>query len=69
MWVDEAVFTFNTLGKRAWSSKFQSISVKDIDFKVAIVAAISEDGGLEAITMNKRSVRTPDFEAFIELLS
>jgi hypothetical protein len=72
VWVDEAVFTFNTLGKRAWSSKFQSISVKDIDFKVrttAIIAAISEDGGLEAITMHKRSVSTPDFVAFIELLS
>ena len=72
VWVDEAVFTFNTLGKMAWSSKFQSISVKDIDFKVrttAIVAAISEDGGLEAITMHKRSVSTTDFVAFIELLS
>ena len=44
VWVDEAVFTFNTLGKRAWSSKFKSISVKDIDFKVkttAIIALIS----------------------------
>ena len=72
VWVDEAVFTFNTLGKRTWSSKFQSISVKDIDLKVkttAIIAAISEDGDLEAITMHKRSVSTPDFVAFIEILS
>ena len=72
VWVDEAVFTFNTLGKRAWASKFQSINVNDVDFKVrttAIIAGISEDGGLEALTMHKKSVTTPDFVAFIEMLS
>jgi len=72
VWVDEAVFTFNKLGTRAWSSKYQSVTVKDIDFKIrttAIIAAISEDDGLEALTMHKRSVSTPDFVDFIEHLS
>ena len=44
VWVDEAVFTFNTFSTKAWSAKYQSITVKDADAKIktlSLVAAIS----------------------------
>ena len=72
VWVDEAVFTFNTFSTRAWASKYSSIQVTDADARVktmAFVAAISEDGGLEAWAIHPRSISTPEFVAFVELVS
>ena len=31
VWVDEAVFTFNTFSTRAWSGKYSRITVCDAD--------------------------------------
>ena len=72
VWVDEAIFTFNTLGSKAWSSKYQSISVKDTDARiktVALIAAVSEDSGLEGFVIHPKSISTPEFVAFVQQLS
>ena len=72
VWVDEAIFTFNTLGSKAWSSKYQSISVKDTDARiktVALIAAISEDKGLEGFVIHPKSISTPEFVGFVQQLS
>ena len=34
VWVDEAVFTFNTFSTRAWSAKYTRIEVADADAKI-----------------------------------
>ena len=34
VWVDEAVFTFNTFSTRAWSAKYTRIEVVDADAKI-----------------------------------
>ena len=72
VWVDEAVFTFNTFSTKAWSAKYQSVTVKDADAKIktlALVAAISEDCGLEAFSIYPRSINTDNFVSFVQLLS
>jgi len=72
VWVDEAVFSFNTFGTRAWSSKYSSIQVQDAQARIktmAFIAAISEDGGLEAWAIHPRSISTEQFVAFIEAIS
>jgi transposase len=70
--VDEAIFTFNTLESKAWSSKYQSISVKESDARiktVALIAAVSEDSGLEGFVIHPKSISTPEFVAFVQQLS
>jgi hypothetical protein len=72
VWVDEAVFTFNTFSTRAWSAKYSRIEVTDADAKIktmALVAAVSEDCGLEGYALNPKSISTTEFVAFIESLS
>ena len=72
VWVDEAVFTFNTLSTRAWSSKYSRIQIDDADARVktmALIAAISEDEGLEAFMIHPKSISTPEFVSFVDLLS
>jgi hypothetical protein len=43
---DEADFTFNALRKKAWSRKTNAF--------IAFIAAIGEDGGLEAYSLHSR---------------
>jgi hypothetical protein len=72
VWVDEAVFTFNTFSTKAWAGKYTSIEIKDADMRVptvALVAAISEDRGLEAYALHPRSISSHEFIRFINLLS
>ncbi len=72
VWIDEAVFTFNTFNTKAWSAKYSSIKVKDADAKIktlALIAAISEDKGLEAFAIHPRSISSEDFVAFVRMLS
>ena len=69
VWVNEAVFSFNTFNTRAWSSKYTSIQVKDTDAKVktmAFIAAISEEIGLEAFAIHPRSISTDQFVSFVQ---
>ena len=72
VWVDEAMFTFNTFSKRAWSAKHKSIEVNDADIRIktmAFLGAISDDGGLEAYTIHPKSITTKEFMEFVEMLS
>ena len=72
VWIDEAVFTFNTFSTRAWSSKHSRITVCDADLQIktiALIAAISEDYGLEAFAIHPKSINSENFVAFIQLLS
>ena len=72
VWVDEAVFTFNTFSTRAWSAKHSRIEVADADTKIktmALIAAVSADCGLEGYALNPKSISTPEFVAFVESLS
>ena len=51
VWVDEAMFTFNTFTTRAWSGTNQSIQVEDADIRIksmVFICAISDKGGLQA---------------------
>ena len=68
VWIDEAVFTFNTFNTKAWSGKYSRITVKDADAKIktlALIAAISEDRGLEAFAIYPRAITSENFVAFI----
>ena len=72
VWVDEAIFTFNTLGTKAWSSKYSRIQVKENDARIktmALIAAISEDCGLEGYLIHPKSISTAEFVAFVHQLS
>ena len=72
VWVDEAVFTFNTFSTRAWSAKYSRIEVADADAKIktmALVAAVSDDCGLEGYALYPKSISTPEFVAIVESLS
>ena len=72
VWVDEAMFTFNTFSTRAWSAKHQSIQVDDADIRInsmAFIGAISDNGGLEAYTIHPKAITTVEFIEFLEMLS
>jgi transposase len=72
VWVDEAMFTFNTFSTRAWSAKHQSIEVNDADIRIktmAFLGAISDNGGLEAYTIHPHAITTKEFVEFVEILS
>ena len=64
VWVDEAMFMFNTFSTRAWSAKHQSIEVNDADIRIKtmeLLGAISDDGGLEAYTIHPKAITTKEF--------
>lgn len=70
--MDEAVFSFNTMRTKAWSSSYSSISVQEAKMRfktMALVAAISEDIGIESYLTNERSISTEEFVKFLEELS
>lgn len=72
LFLDEAVFTFNTFFKKAWSAPNESITVKDQSLKVktqAFIAAISLENGLEDFSIYPKSISTDEFKAFIKKLS
>lgn len=72
VFLDEAVFTFNTFNTRAWASKYHSVEVKESSIRVktqALVAAISEDAGLESYLITPRSITADSFIQFLKQLS
>ena len=72
VFLDEAVFTFNTFNTKAWSSKYTSIKVKDSSMRVktqALIAAISEDVGLDHYLIHPKSISAEQFITFLEQLS
>jgi hypothetical protein len=69
VWIDEAVFTFNTFNTKAWSGKYSSIQVNDADAKiktVALLAGISEDCGQKGHSIHSKSISTQDFVDFVD---
>lgn len=59
LYIDEAVFSFNTMKSKAWSQAYSSIEVHESKMRMkaqAIVAAISEDVGFEHYLTNIRSI-------------
>ena len=72
MWVDDAMFTFNTCSTRAWSANNLCIQVDDADIRIksmAFIGAISDNGGLEAYTIHPKAITTVEFIEFVEMLS
>ena len=72
VWVDEAMFTFNTFSARAWSGTNQNIQVDDADIRIktmAFIGALSEYEGLEAYTIHPKAITTVEFIEFVEMLS
>ena len=66
---DEAVFTFNTFINKSWYKKYNNIEVYDQKIKVvthAILAGISEDGGLESFIIHPRSIKREQYIEFLE---
>jgi hypothetical protein len=59
VFLDEAVFTFNTFTGKAWSKSYSSLTVveKKLNIKpVAFIAAVSEDHGLESYMLHPKSI-------------
>lgn len=72
IYVDEAVFTFNTFERKAWSNRGTTITVPEKSLSLgtyAITTAVSRQGGLELSTTCKRSVTREQFVDFVEALS
>lgn len=72
VFLDEAVFTFNTMATRAWFSAYDCLKLRDAETRIktmALVAAISEDKGLEGYMLHPRSISSPQYIDFLETLS
>ena len=70
--MDEAVFTFNTFVKKAWSAAYQTIDVVEAKVNIrahAIISAISSDVGIEHYLTHPKSISTDQFVKFLEQLS
>ena len=69
VFLDEAVFTFNTFSGKAWSRPYQSLTFveKKLNIKpVAFIAAVSLDIGLETYLMHPKSITQVEFVTFLE---
>ena len=72
VYLDETVFTFHTFRSKGWAHRRDRIKVIDSDLKVqtlALIAAISEDGGLIDFAIHPRAINTEVFVAFVRQLS
>jgi len=64
VFLDEAVFTFNTFKSKAWSSAYSSIKVNDFAVRVktqALIAAITLTDGMFEYSIYPRSIKTEEF--------
>jgi len=62
VFLDEAVFTFNTMATRAWFSAYECLKLRDAETRIktiAMVSAISLDKGLEGYMLHPRSISSP----------
>ena len=72
VYVDEAVFTFNTFQTRAWAPKKTNIEVleKLHSFKAqSLIAGVSIDRGVDHFAIHPRSIKTKQFVEFLEELA
>jgi transposase len=70
--VDECVFTFSTFKNKSWSHVYDNIEVVDKKITIkaqALIAGISEDKGLETYLITQRSIKTPDYLEFLQLIA
>jgi transposase len=68
IYLDEAIFTFHTIKKRAWYSKLENLKVSQESRQMkplALVAAIESDRGLVSYAIREGSINA---ESFIEFL-
>ena len=72
IYLDETVFTFSTFRSKGWAHKRDRIKVNDSDLKVqtlALIAAISEDGGLIIFAIHTKAINTEVFVSFVKQMS
>ena len=72
VFVDEAVFSFNTFSTKAWAAPYRSVTVEERKIRVktqSLVAGISADRGLESYLIHPRSISAVEFIRFLEQLS
>jgi transposase len=66
------MFTFRTFRAKSWAQQKDRIKVNDSDLKVqtlALIAAISEDGGLIDFAIHPMAINTEVFIPFVRQLS
>jgi len=72
IYLDETMFTFSTFRSKGWAHNRDRIKINDSDLKVqtlAVIAAISEDGGLIDYMIHPKAINSEIFVAFIQQLS
>ena len=72
IYLDETVFSFSTFRSKGWAHKRDRIKVNDSDLKVqtlALIAAISEDGGLIDFAIHPKAINTEVFVSFVKQMS
>ena len=72
VYLDETMFTFRTFRAKGWAHRKDRVKVCDSDLKVqtlALIAAISEDGGLIDYIVHPLAINTEVFLAFVRQLS
>jgi hypothetical protein len=71
VYLDKTMFTFSTF-RGSWAHRRDRIKVNDSDLKVqtlALIAPISDDGGLIDFAIHPRAINTEVFVAFVRQLS
>ena len=71
VYLDEAVFTFNTIKKKAWYSKLDNLKVAQESRHMeplALVAAIESERGLVTYAIHGGSINSEKFVDFLEQL-
>lgn len=69
VYLDETMFTFSTFRSKGWAHNRDRIRINESDLKVqtlAVIAAISEEGGLIDYYIHPKSINSETFVAFIQ---
>lgn len=72
VFLDEAVFTFNTFRLKAWSSAYSCIKVNDFAVRVktqALLAAVTLEEGMFEYAIHPKSIKAEEFQVFLRQLS
>jgi len=72
VFLDEAIFSFNTFSTKAWASPYQNIEVKESSLRLktqALICCISGDIGLETYKIQPKAVNGQQFIEFLEQVS
>ena len=72
VFLDEAIFSFNTVSTRTWYSTYSSFKIVESNVRIksqALLSAVSLEKGMEHFMTNPRSICAVQFIAFLEELS